>query len=107
IELYERFEKAWRVTAATSLFDYAPGTSTATFTNEAWPVENATRCDAPMPVVAPGRPQKPLGGQTAAELCGRITDKFRRNNCIHDVMVTGEKGFATAYIETETTVRNQ
>ena len=92
---------------ATSLFDYAPGTSTATFTNEQWPVENPTRCDAPLPGVAPGGPQKPLERNTAEQFCGRVTDKFRRNNCIQDVMVTGEAGFAKAYAQTEETARNQ
>jgi hypothetical protein len=32
-ELYGTFANAWRVTQATSLFDYGPGRSTATFTD--------------------------------------------------------------------------
>jgi hypothetical protein len=32
VELFGKFADAWRVTDKTSLFDYAPGTSTATFT---------------------------------------------------------------------------
>jgi hypothetical protein len=49
IDLYKTFAERWRVTAATSLFDYAPGTSTATFTLDDWPPENP-------PCVAPGSP---------------------------------------------------
>ena len=31
VDLYQTFADAWRVTNSTSLFDYAPGTSTSTF----------------------------------------------------------------------------
>jgi hypothetical protein len=107
VQLYGRFAKSWRVTDRTSLFDYAPGTSTATFTIESWPVENPTRCDAPLPpAFPPGGPLHPLEVQTATEACGRVTDKFRRNNCIQDVMVTGDTVFAKTYMATEATVRN-
>src|SRR5205807_9956787 len=36
--LYGQYADAWRITDQTSLFDYAPGQSTATFTNEDFPV---------------------------------------------------------------------
>ncbi len=109
VDLYEKFEKAWRVTSATSLFDYAPGTSTATFTIEKWPEENPTLCDVPPTAgIPPGpAPQKPLDERTAEQFCGNIADKNRRNNCIQDVMVTGETGFAKAYAETEQSERNR
>lgn len=109
LQLYEKFEDAWRVTSATSFFDYAAGTSTKTFTIEEWPFENPTRCDVPPnPAVPPGPPpQKPLEERTAAQVCGNIVDKQRRFNCIQDVMVTGETGFARAYVQTEQGERNQ
>jgi hypothetical protein len=109
VDLYETFEKAWRVRSATSLFDYAPGTSTDTFTIEEWPFENPTRCDVPPnPATPPGPPpQKALDEKTAAQICGRIEDEQRRHNCIQDVMVTGETGFAEAYLQTEAGERNQ
>jgi lysyl endopeptidase len=44
--LYQQFTDAWRVTDATSLFDYAPGTSTDTFTLRSWPREQ-TLCTIP------------------------------------------------------------
>ena len=47
ITLNQKFGNAWRVTNSNSLFDYALGTSTANFTNTAWPVENSTSCTVP------------------------------------------------------------
>ncbi len=44
IDLYEKFADAWRVTDKTSLFDYGPGQSTATFTHKDWPTENPQSC---------------------------------------------------------------
>ena len=43
VALYETFADAWRVTDQTSLFVYAPGTSTKTFTDRDWPSENRRR----------------------------------------------------------------
>src|SRR5262249_44553775 len=40
VDLYQKFADAWRVNDKTSLFDYAPGTSTATFTLRSWPPES-------------------------------------------------------------------
>ena len=37
--LYKKFADSWRVTDKTSLFVYAPGTSTKTFTDRGWPAE--------------------------------------------------------------------
>src|SRR5262249_49073914 len=42
--LNDKFADAWRVTSATSLFDYAPGTSTATFTDKGWPPKAGSAC---------------------------------------------------------------
>lgn len=109
VDLYETFEKAWRVTDATSLFDYAPGMSTASFTIEAWPVEEPKTCDAP-PVMAIPKgppPKEPLGVETARQICGDIRDKNRNLNCVQDVMVTAEPGFAKTYAQTEQAMRNE
>ena len=45
-ELYGKYADAWRVTQATSLFNYLPGESTATFTNYNFPDDrdHARRC---------------------------------------------------------------
>jgi hypothetical protein len=107
--LYDKFENAWRVSPATSVFDYAPGTSTATFTIDKWPEEKPTRCEVPAMAGIPPqpKPQKPLDQKTAALVCGKISDKFRRNNCVLDVMATGETGFAKAFAVTEQKERNR
>ena len=39
VTLYKTFADSWRVTDKTSLFVYAPGTSTKTFTDPDWPAE--------------------------------------------------------------------
>jgi hypothetical protein len=95
IYLYKTFADRWRVTPATSLFYYAPGTSTATFTLNSWPPENP-------PCVAPGSPlATPLNEETAQNLCSAVVDKFKKANCVFDVMVTGEPAFANAYLTSD------
>ena len=42
--LYVTFADAWRVTSASSLFDYDSGFSTSNFTLPDWPVNEATGC---------------------------------------------------------------
>ncbi len=92
VDLYQKFGHAWRVTDNTSLFDYAPGTSTATFTLASWPPENP-------PCVIPNNPPvKPLNPSIAKQVCGRIVGKDRNADCVFDVTVTGERGFAKLYL---------
>jgi subtilisin family serine protease len=95
VDLDQTFADAWRVTAATSLFDYAPGTSTATFTLRSWPPEN------PPCALPETSPAKPLDLRTAQRLCRPITDKNRNADCVFDVRVTGEPGFARTYLLTQ------
>jgi Subtilase family/Peptidase inhibitor I9 len=91
LELYDKFGNAWRVTSASSLFDYAPGQSTNTFTLAYWPPESP-------PCVAPGSPRvEPLPTEIAEKVCAGIRDDMQKANCIFDVSVTGERGFASAY----------
>jgi subtilisin family serine protease len=91
-DLYGKFADAWRVTNTTSLFDYAPGTSTATFTLASWPPEKP-------PCVAPESPAaKPVDQAVAQRLCREVTDKNRNANCVFDVGITGEPGFAKLYL---------
>jgi hypothetical protein len=93
--LYGTFADAWRVEDRTSLFDYAPGTSTATFTLLSWPKESGP-CELPREPVA-----RPLDLPTAERLCRGIENKLRRADCVFDVQVTGEPGFAKTYQLTE------
>lgn len=96
VQLYGKFADAWRVTDKTSLFDYAPGTSTATFTNKNWPAENAQSCS-----ISNHIPLPPIGLEVAKQLCRDIIDSNMRANAIFDVMVTGEASFAKAYLATQ------
>ena len=91
LELYDKFSNAWRVTDNSTLFDYAAGESTATYTFASWPPENP-------PCRAPNSPStEPLSTETAAKLCSSIRDPNSRSNCIFDVSTTGARGFAVIY----------
>lgn len=97
VDLNQTFANSWRVTNTTSLFDYAPGTSTATFTNPAWPPENPP-CVIP---ASPIPPAKPMDPQRAQELCREITDENMNAQCVFDLTVTGEPKFAETYRTTQ------
>jgi len=109
LDLYDKFENAWRVNNTTTLFDYAPGTSTSTFAVDSWPAENPTVCTAPpRPPGGPVEkaPLKALSLEAAQQHCGAIVGKNAKANCIQDVMVTGEPGFAQTYLRAEEIERN-
>jgi hypothetical protein len=96
VTLNKTFANAWRVDNATSLFDYAPGTSTAAFTFAEWPAEKG-------PCIVPDHPKpaKPLDMARAREICRPITGKTRNADCVFDVAATGVPGFAQAYLLTQ------
>jgi hypothetical protein len=92
VTLYQTFGNSWRVAANESLFDYAPGTSTSTFTTTSWPVENAKSCNVPnMKVVTP------VSAEVAQSACRLITDSTLHSNCIYDVTATGHRDLADTY----------
>jgi hypothetical protein len=109
-DLYEKFADAWRVTAATSLFDYAPGYSTSTFTIDSWPGFAPRQCQLPRDPKGGGGPAqpplRPLPLEVARQHCAALVDNQRRTNCEHDVMVTGEPSFARTYVLTEQIQQN-
>jgi len=110
VDLYDRFENAWRVTNANSLFDYAPGTSTSTFSLDSWPAENPQVCIAPpRPPGGPvdRTPLKALSLEEAQKQCANLVADRTRANCIQDVMVTGDPVFAQAYLRGEEIARNK
>jgi hypothetical protein len=92
IDLYQKFADAWRVSDKTSLFDYAPGTSTATFTLPGWPLEH------PPCIIPETPPVKPADPRVAQRVCRAIEDKHRHADCVFDVTVTGNLGFAGTYL---------
>lgn len=95
LALYKKFADAWRVNNKDSLFDYAPGTSTDTFTMRDWPPEQ------PPCVVRDTKPLEPASEAVAQRACRRVTDLNMRSDCVFDVRVTGNLGFATTYLATQ------
>lgn len=91
-DLYVKFANAWRVTDATSLFDYAPGTNTATFTVSDWPRFNTKSC-----LIQGQTPAEPTTPEIAAQACSGITDSAQKADCTFDVTVTGNTDFAKTY----------
>jgi lysyl endopeptidase len=92
-DLYHKFGDAWRITDATSLFDYAPGTSTSTFTVPTWPSQNGS---CTLPGVTPV--QHPASRGFAEQACHAVTGKNAHADCVFDVIATGNPGFATTYV---------
>lgn len=92
VDLYEKFADAWRVTNETSLFDYPSGASTETYTLRSWPQES------PPCVIQDQTPAEPLDLDVAREVCRPIIGKNRNADCVFDVAVTGERGFAKGYL---------
>jgi len=96
VTLYDTFANAWRVKANNSLFDYAPNTSTATFTNTSWPVENAKTCAIPNQ-----KTLEPVSAALAEDACKSVTNKTTHASCVFDVEATGTGGVADGYLLTE------
>ena len=95
VGLYKKFGEAWRVTPGSSLFDYAPGTSTATFTMKSWPPEK------PPCVIPHTKPVRPATQKVARRACSDVKDRTMNANCVFDVAITGETGFARLYLISE------
>ncbi|MBN8738015.1 MAG: hypothetical protein J0H86_00735 [Xanthomonadaceae bacterium] len=91
-DLYEKFADAWRVTDTTSLFDYAPGTNTATFTLDEWPRNSPPSCDLPGQISVQSATEA-----VAQNACAAVEDPVRKADCVFDVMVTGNEGFGKSY----------
>jgi hypothetical protein len=96
VTLNQTFGNAWRVTKGNSLFDYAPGDSTATFTTATWPVENAKSCTVPSQ-----KPAVPVTTEAAEEACKSISDTTLHSSCVFDVKATGITHLADTYAVTE------
>jgi len=105
-QIYGKFADSWRVNSQTSLFDYAGGTSTATFTLPGWPAFEPQSCKLPKGWEPSVEAPKPLPADEAKKLCSAVVDPVRRANCEQDVMITGDAGFAKTYLATERIQRN-
>ncbi len=93
--LYRQFAQAWRVSEANSLFDHEPAMPTSELSAADWPK------DSPPCNLTDQKPAEPAQESTAKEVCRELADDGRRQNCIFDVGVTGETGFAETYLRTE------
>lgn len=87
--LNDKFANSWRVSDKTSLFHYAPGTSSRDFTDPTWPTPPGGSCEktqlpGDVPVV------KEPSWELAREVCSRIKDKAIHADCMIDVAVLGE-----------------
>ncbi len=85
--LYGPFADAWRVTDSTSLFDYDPGKSTATYTIKPFPLQ-------PVASLTDLSAAQRAAGETA---CSSITDSALHDECVFDVGLTGQVGFGSGY----------
>ena len=100
--LYGKFGDAWRVTDASTLFDYAPGSKTGDYVVATWPGFEPKQClMAPLPGIPNRPPPKPLFAEEAYKYCAKLEDKVRQENCRADVMVTGNPAVAETYERTE------
>jgi hypothetical protein len=98
VTLYKTFADSWRVTEKTSLFVYAPGTSTKTFTDPDWPAEKLP-CKLKPELQIPGmKVQQGMPIERAQAICRVVTDKALYQNCVFDVATTGDEAFAKGYV---------
>jgi len=91
---YGPFETAWRVTDASSLFDYPAGKSTASYTVEGF-VPLGGPPSGPVMVGAP--PAPPVARAAAETACAGIDSVDLRAQCVYDVAVSGDTGFPGSY----------
>jgi hypothetical protein len=86
--VYSQFADAWRLTDSTTLFDYDPGKSTETYTIRPYPTNT---------VVASVSDLSPSQASTGDAACTDVTDPALHDECVYDVGVTGDSGFAQSY----------
>jgi hypothetical protein len=87
-QLYRQFGDSWRITAAESLFDYAPGQSTETFTQRNFPSQFPSLLG-----VAPAQIQD------ATRQCREAgVNEWMLEGCVFDVAATGQPGFVDAAV---------
>jgi hypothetical protein len=87
-QLYRQFGDSWRVTADESLFDYAPGQSTATLTQRDFPSQFPTLLG-----VAPAQIQN------ATRLCREAgVNEWMMEGCVFDVAATGQPDFVQSAV---------
>ncbi len=96
-DLNKTFANAWRVTPSNSLFDYAAGTSTGTFTTLGWPPEKPP-CEIKGSKIPPAQP---MDVERAEKFCAVVADKDTNAQCVFDVSATGNVSFVDTYLITQ------
>ena len=84
-DLYGAFADDWRITDATSLFDYAAGQGTADYTDTSFPAASISLDDFPVEVVA-----------AAEAAAAGIADPVLREAAILDYLLSGNSDFIAA-----------
>lgn len=100
VQLNQKFADAWRVDASSSLFDYAPGTSTDDFTDRAWPAEPGKACTATTIAGNPPHVKEPRP-DLAEKVCSRIRDPKILADCVFDVTVMGDAVAAKGHVQAD------
>ncbi len=83
--LHGSYADSWRITDEESLFTYAPGESTATFTDRAYPTTLVTIGDFPAPAI-----------EAATDRCRQagVISGPQFNDCVYDILVTSDDSWA-------------
>jgi hypothetical protein len=90
--IYGKYADAWRITDSASLFDYDPGKSTASYTIKPYPTDTS---HASLTDLSADQ-------QTAGEdACSGVSDPSLHDECVFDVGITGQTGFAGNYQATQ------
>jgi FtsP/CotA-like multicopper oxidase with cupredoxin domain len=107
VELYKTFADAWRVTDETSLFVYAAGTSTETFTDRDWPPEQPP-CKVKPQFQIPGANPSAVGLDVAVaeRVCRPVTVDHLHRGCVFDVATTGDKTLVESYLRAQEVMLN-
>ncbi|MEY4590589.1 MAG: hypothetical protein RL497_2665 [Pseudomonadota bacterium] len=98
--LNQKFADAWRVTDSSSLFYYAPGTSTFDFTDPDWPSAPGKSCDSTRLKGDLPKVEKP-NVELARKVCSNIKNETIRENCYIDVSVMGETQAAEVHLKAD------
>jgi FtsP/CotA-like multicopper oxidase with cupredoxin domain len=99
VTLYKTFADAWRITDATSLFEYLPWKTTASYTDKDWPPQKP-----PCTHVKPGFPlplhpiRENIPIEKARQICQGVKSKDLFENCVFDVATTGDESLAKGYL---------
>ena len=87
-QLYEVLAPAWRVTDATTLFDYEAGRTAASYGVAGFPPESVPTSTADL---------DPATFGTARAACAGVTDPDLADQCAFDTAVTGDTSYVTLY----------